>query len=157
MESFHCPSIILPKSVQGLLRKANISDTDIISEFFSGFIYDCFSTKTTPQQQLQTAKMYIESENLYVWCKGNEIISMANIAHCTNRHGRINEVYTKPDMRGQGFGAMIVAKLSQIISSEDRIPVLYTDLANPASNKAYKNVGFIECGKVSEMMVELRN
>jgi hypothetical protein len=64
--------------------------------------------------------MYIESENLYVWCNNNEIVSMANIAHRSNRHGRINEVYTKPDMRGKGFGAMIVAKLSQIICSEHR-------------------------------------
>ena len=157
MESFHCPSIILPKSVQGFLRKATINDIDIISQFFSGFIYDCFSTKTTPQQQLQAAKMYIESKNLYIWCKNNEIISMANIAHRTNRHGRISQVFTKPDMRGKGFGAIIVAKLSQIICSEDRIPVLYTDLANPASNKAYKNVGFIECGKVREILFELRN
>ena len=154
MESFHCPSIILPKSVQGLLRKANISDTDIISEFFSGFIYDCFSTMTTPEQQLQTAKIYIESENLYILCNNNEIISMANIAHRSKRHERINEVYTKPCMRGKGFGGMIVSELCHIIFSEHRVPVLYTDLANPASNKAYKNVGFIECGKVSQILFE---
>lgn len=52
--------------------------------------------------------------------------------------------------------AMIVAELCQIICSEHRIPVLYTDLANPASNKAYKNVGFIECGKVSQILFDLR-
>ena len=154
MESFHCPSIIMPKSVQGLLRKATINDINVISEFLSGFVYDCFGAITTPEQQLQTAKMYIESENLYIWFNNNEIISMANIAHRSNRHARINEVYTKPDMRGKGFGGMIVSELCHIIFSEHRVPVLYTDLANPASNKAYKNVGFIECGKVSQILFE---
>ena len=154
MESFHCPSIMKPKSIQGLLRKATINDINVISEFFSGFIYDCFGKMTTPEQQLETAKMYIESENLYIWCNNNEIISMANIAHRSKRHARINEVYTKPDMRGKGFGGMIVAELCQIICSENRVPVLYTDLTNPASNKAYKNVGFIECGKVSQILFD---
>jgi len=152
MESFHCPAIMKPKSIQGLLRKAAINDINVISEFFSGFIYDCFGKVTTPEQQLETAKMYIESENLHIWCNNNEIISMANIAHRSKRHARINEVYTKPDMRCKGFGGMIVADLSQIIFSENRVPVLYTDLTNPASNKAYKNVGFIECGKVSQIV-----
>jgi len=32
--------------------------------------------------------------------------------------------------------------------------MLYTDLINPASNKAYKNVGFIECGKVNQISFE---
>lgn len=156
MESFHCPSIMKPKSVQGLLRKATINDINVISEFLSGFIYDCFGKMTTPEQQLQTAKMYIESENLYILCNNNEIISMSNIAHRSKRHVRINEVYTKPDMRGKGFGAKIVSELCEIILSEHRVPVLYTDLANPASNKAYKNVGFIECGKVSQISFDLR-
>lgn len=155
MESFQCPSIIEPKPVQGLLRKATINDINVISEFLSGFIYDCFTQMTTPEQQSQTAKMYIESENLYIWCIGNKIISMAHIAHRSKRNARINEVYTRPDMRGQGFGAVIVSKLCRIILSEHRVPVLYTDLSNPASNKAYKNVGFIECGKVSKVSFTL--
>lgn len=42
-------------------------------------------------------------------------------------------------------------------TTNGKTPVLYIDLANPASNKAYKNVGFIECGKVSEILFEMRN
>lgn len=156
MESFHCPSIMKQKSVQGIIRKATINDINVISEFLSGFIYDCFGTMTTPEQQLQTAKLYIESQNLYIWFNNNEIISMANIAHRSKRHARINEVYTKSNMRGKGFGGMIVSELCRIIISEHRVPVLYTDLANPISNKAYKNVGFIKCGKVSQILFDVR-
>lgn len=46
---------------------------------------------------------------------------------------------------------MIVSELCQIIIKEQRTPVLYTDSSNPASNKAYKNVGFVEIGQVTQM------
>lgn len=154
MESFKCSQIIEPKSTQGFLRKAVMNDISVISEFLSGFIYDCFGKKTSSEEQRETAKAYIESGNLYVWSNNDEVISMANIAHCARRHARLNAVYTKPYMRGKGFGAMIVSGISKIILNENKIPVLYTDLSNPASNKAYKNVGFIECGKVTQVVFE---
>lgn len=155
MQSFHCPSIVEPKPVQGHLQKPTINDIDVISEFYSGFIFDCFGKKTIAEKLLGTAKMYIESDNFYIWRNKDEIIAMANIAHRSDRHARINEVYTKPEMRGKGFGGMIVAELCRIIHSEHRVPVLYTDLSNPASNKAYKNVGFMECGKVTQVSLVL--
>lgn len=156
MESFKCESVIKPKISQGFFRKASINDIAVISEFLSGFIYDCFGKMTTPEQQLQTAQMYIESGNLYTWCNDNEIISMANIAHRSKRHARINEVYTRPGMRGKGFAAMIVSELCKLIFNEHRVPVIYTDLENPASNKAYKNVGFIECGELTQILFDFR-
>lgn len=70
-----------------------------------------FWKKTIIEEQVETAKMYIESGNFYVWRNDNEIISMANIAQRSQRHARINEVYTKPEIRGKGFRAMIVSEL----------------------------------------------
>ncbi|WP_234118961.1 GNAT family N-acetyltransferase [Clostridium hydrogenum] len=151
MESFQCQKVIEPKPLSGFLRKAALEDVKIISQFLSGFIYDCFGKTTTPDEQIQNAKCYIENGNLYVWCNDDGIISMANIAHRSKRNARINAVYTRPDMRGKGFGAVIVAEICRIILDENRLPVLYTDLANPASNKAYKNVGFVECGRLTQI------
>lgn len=154
MESFYCPSVMKPKLVQGYFRKATMDDISTISEFLSGFIYDCFGKTTEPEQQLQNAKIYIESKNLYVWCNDNEIISMANIAHRSERNVRINEVYTRKDLRGKGFGARIVYELCNVIIDEKKVPVLYTDLSNPSSNKAYKNVGFVESGKITQILFD---
>ncbi|WP_144005378.1 hypothetical protein [Clostridium sp. DL-VIII] len=46
------------------------------------------------------------------------------------------------------------SKSPLLYMNENKVPVLYTDLSNPASNKAYKNVGFIECGKVTQVVFE---
>ncbi len=67
---------------------------------------------------------------------------------------RINEVYTSVLQRKNGYAGTLISELTKIIYSENRIPMLYTDLLNPASNKAYKNVGFIECGKVNQISFE---
>lgn len=63
----------------------------------------------------------------------------------------VNSVYTKPEYRGRGFAGALVAHISTMILQNGKIPVLYTDLKNPASNKAYKNVGFSPKGRVDEV------
>lgn len=149
--AYHCPKVIVPKNSDGEIGRALIDDISTIASFLVGFVQDCFSIETTLDEHLETAKAYIESDNFYVWKKGNEIVSMANIAHRSSRHARINEVYTSPNYRGKGYAGALVSTLCKMIQSENKTPMLYTDLSNPASNRAYKKVGFIESGRVSEI------
>ncbi len=154
MESYYCPNVIFSKNVIGFSSKPSLEDVDIISEFFVGFIQDCFGITTTVEEQAETAKEYILSDNFHIWKIGNEIVSMANMAHRSARHVRLNEVYTPPSQRKKGYAGALISDLCKIIYRENRTPMLYTDLLNPASNKAYKNVGFIECGKVNQISFE---
>lgn len=151
MEAYHCPKVLIPLSVSGEISKPSIDDIVIISDFFAGFIRDCFDINTTAEEQIETAKKYILSDNFYVWRVCNEIVCMANVAHRSPRHTRINEVYTPHQKRKKGYASALVAKLSKNIINEGRIPMLYTDLTNPDSNKVYKGVGYIECGKVNQI------
>ena len=151
MGSYYCPKIIPLDNINGSLCKASLADIDIITEFFVGFMQDCFGNATTIEKQVDTAKTYILSDNLYVWKIDDEIVSMANIAHRSSRYGRINEVYTPPLKRNKGYAGALVSELCNILYKEKRMPMLYTDLSNPVSNKAYKNVGFIECGSITQI------
>jgi len=45
MESFQCPFVIKGKQSKGYLGQATINDITVISEFLSGFVYDCFGKK----------------------------------------------------------------------------------------------------------------
>ncbi|SHE98104.1 hypothetical protein SAMN02745784_02419 [Tissierella praeacuta DSM 18095] len=155
MESYYCPSIKFPMNISGSIGKPSLDDVNIISEFFVGFIRDCFGISTTVDKQFKAASSYILSDNFYVWRNGNEIVSMANIAHRSSRHGRINEVYTSPSHRRKGYAGALVSELSKIIYKENKIPMLYTDLLNPASNKTYKKIGFVECGIVNQVSFEV--
>lgn len=154
MESYHCPKIKIPQRFSGEICKPSFDDVAIIASFLVGFIRDALNERTTIEKQLDTAKKYIQRDNLYIWRIGNEIVSMANVAHRTPRHASINQVYTPLQNRKKGYASALIATLSRNIINEGRIPMLYADLLNPDSNKVYKSIGYIACGKVSEIIFE---
>jgi GNAT superfamily N-acetyltransferase len=55
---------------------------------------------------------------------------------------RIGPVYTPPTHRGNGYGSGVTAAATRSILDEHGIPVLFTDLANPTSNKIYRAMGY---------------
>jgi predicted GNAT family acetyltransferase len=55
---------------------------------------------------------------------------------------RIGPVYTPPALRGRGYGSAATAAATRDVLEEAAVPVLYTDLANPTSNKIYQQLGY---------------
>jgi predicted GNAT family acetyltransferase len=55
---------------------------------------------------------------------------------------RIAPVYTPPGHRGRGYAGNTVAALSQRILDAGAVPCLYTDQANPTSNRLYTALGY---------------
>ncbi len=154
MESFMCENVLMPRDIPGLLTLPTLEDLEVIADFCVGFIYDGFGKKVTRDSQLEGAKRLINSKNLYVLKVNEEIVNMANIAHRSVRHARINYVYTPPAHRKRGYASKIVAELSSLIIKEGLTPVLFTDLTNSTSNKVYKGIGYTECGKVDHYKIE---
>lgn len=115
MESYCCPNVVFSKDVVGFISKPSLENIDIISEFFVGVIQDCFGITITVEKQIQTAKAYILSGNFYIWKIDDEIVSMANMAHRSACHVRINEVYTPLLQRKNGYAGALISDLSKII------------------------------------------
>lgn len=153
MEAYHCPTVQAPQGIPGEIARPTMNDVTTIANFFVGFIADGLGKTVTVEQMLESAKQYILSRHFYVWNVAGEIVSMANIAHRSLRHARINEVYTPPQQRKKGYASALVAALSQTILADGKIPMLYADTANPDSNKVYRNIGYLECGKVRQLAV----
>lgn len=93
----------------------------------------------------------IATGNLYLWIVDDRPVAMANIAHRSPRHGRINAVYTSPSFRKNGYGSAIVAQLCAKLEEGGLTAMLYADLKNPTANKIYIHIGFIPCGKVMDI------
>lgn len=55
---------------------------------------------------------------------------------------RVGPVYTPPDRRGNGYGSAVTAAATADILHDGAIPVLFTELANPTSNKIYQLLGY---------------
>ncbi|MGC4773703.1 GNAT family N-acetyltransferase, partial [Micromonospora sp. DT44] len=55
---------------------------------------------------------------------------------------RIGPVYTPPAQRGRGWASNAVAEVSRRIQADGARVCLYTDQANPTSNKIYAALGY---------------
>lgn len=151
MEAYHCPEVISQANIPGQVCRPSLEAVNTIAGFIKGFMLDCFGTTISEERQMKLARTFAASDNFYLWRVNNEIVGMANAAHSSERHVRINEVYTSPKHRNKGYAAALISEICKIALSKSKIPMLYTDLSNPASNKAYKKAGFIECGEVNEV------
>jgi predicted GNAT family acetyltransferase len=70
-------------------------------------------------------------------------VSLAAFCGPTPNGMRIGPVYTPPQYRGKGYASANVAALSQrLLDSGRKFCYLFTDLANPTSNKIYQKIGY---------------
>ncbi len=68
---------------------------------------------------------------------------------------RVGTVYTPPDRRQRGYGGAVTAAVSQqALETGAAEVVLYTDLANPASNALYQRLGYRPIG--DRLTIDLR-
>jgi predicted GNAT family acetyltransferase len=77
-----------------------------------------------------------------LWDDG-EPVSLCGYGGRTPHGNRIGPVYTPPELRGRGYGSAVTAHATkeQLDAGRDYC-FLYTDLANPTSNKIYMNIGY---------------
>ena len=80
----------------------------------------------------------------YVWEDGTgEVVSMVGASGETPHGIRIGPVYTPPERRARGYASSLTAAASQDQLDRGRQFVfLFTDLANPTSNKIYQAIGY---------------
>lgn len=92
------------------------------------------------------------SKDLFLW-KDEEIVSMAMIAHRTEKYARINTVVTDRKYRGKGYAKMLVGEISRKLIENKIIPMLYADARNPSSNTTYQKIGYVKVGEITEFAV----
>ena len=72
-----------------------------------------------------------------------KIVSVAAKTRPTTNNITVNFVYTPKEARKKGYASSCVAALSQRMLDEGyKTTTLYTDLANPTSNKIYQEIGY---------------
>ena len=74
---------------------------------------------------------------------GSRPVSLCGYGGRTTHGVRIGPVYTPPELRRHGYASALTASVTrqQLDSGRDYC-FLYTDLANPTSNRIYMDVGY---------------
>ncbi|KZZ83119.1 MULTISPECIES: GNAT family N-acetyltransferase [Bacillaceae] len=105
----------------------------------------------------EKADELIRKKSLYGWVTEGSIVSMANWSRPTKTNVNINYVYTPPVHRKKGYATDCVTVLTeQMLNSGYETTSLFTDLANPTSNKIYREIGYKPVQDVVKILFEER-
>jgi ribosomal protein S18 acetylase RimI-like enzyme len=137
-------SVRVPDGVRGEMRDATADDRRLLLDWFHAFVGEALAEES-PRHNLERnvdRRLTGREGGLVIWEDGAPV-SFAGFGGATPNGIRIGPVYTPPDLRRRGYGSALTAELSRrLIAEGRRYCFLYTDLANPTSNRIYRNIGY---------------
>jgi predicted GNAT family acetyltransferase len=124
----------------GRLRHADRSERDLMIDWWQAFADEAGAIGGEHAMAMVDARM--DLGDLFVWDDRGPV-SLVSSAPPVAGVARIGPVYTPPDARRRGYAGMAVAELSRVLLERGaHTCMLFTDLANPTSNKIYAEVGY---------------
>jgi predicted GNAT family acetyltransferase len=147
--------VVPPRAVAGSMRRARGADRDVIASWMYAFVEEAQPhLDRSIEAARENADRWIDGGTLRVW-EDSTPVSMAGASGPTPRGIRVSAVYTPPEMRRRGYASALVAALSQEqLHAGKNFCFLYTDLANPTSNKIYQDIGYEPVCDVDEYRFE---
>ncbi len=134
-----------PRATRGSARVATEDDRELLVEWIRAFATEVAHDASSPAgDAARTVDLRLASPTggLLLWEDGGPV-SLAGWGSPTPNGIRIGPVYTPPEHRGRGYGSAVTAAVTQqSLEAGHRFCFLYTDLANPTSNKIYLDLGY---------------
>jgi predicted GNAT family acetyltransferase len=136
--------------VPGELVAAAEDDLELAMEWFAAFADDADEQAgrprgTTAHEVPDRSEMLrrIRARNLWFWVDGTgQRVHLTGFNPPAFGVARIGPVYTPPPQRGRGWASNAVAEVSRQIQAQGARVCLFTDQANPTSNKIYIALGY---------------
>ncbi|MFD3702663.1 GNAT family N-acetyltransferase [Nocardia sp. NPDC058658] len=127
-----------PEAV-GAPRQAVVDDVALVIEMI-----EAFGVEADVSHRLDEAavRKRIEAGTTWLWEHDATPVTLVARHAAVFGWARIGPVYTPPRFRGNGFASALTATVASRIRAEGADACLFTDLANPTSNKIYQRIGF---------------
>jgi predicted GNAT family acetyltransferase len=139
MRIFQIDHVIVPRSSGGSGRFADENDLPLLLEWMEAFSHAI--SEPNPDLRANVSRR-LNNKNYFLWSDPHPV-SIAGWAGPTPNGVRINSVFTPPNLRGRGYASNCVAALTQhLLNQGKQFCFLYTDRANPTSNKIYQQIGY---------------
>jgi uncharacterized protein len=134
--------VISPTEPAGESRAARPADLDTLISWIAEFSAEALPGHAPPPAAYVASRLAIP-DTYWIWDVGGRSTSLC--WQSVNAAGvvRISAVYTPADERGHGYARANVAAVSQrALDRGARACMLYTDRANPTSNRVYEAIGY---------------
>jgi predicted GNAT family acetyltransferase len=141
---FRLDQVIAPPPAPGRCRALGAADRATLEAWLTAFHREA-TPGMPPPDAAAFADRYLGRVDRvgFVWELAGEIVALAGVSGPTPRGIRIGPVYTPPERRGHGYASNLVAAVSALqLQSGRRFCFLFTNLANPTSNRIYQAIGY---------------
>ena len=154
-------ALVWPAPVPGGLPAATGDDVDLVMEWFGAFTGDAdeqagrprgASAHDVPDRAEMLRRLRIGS--LWFWVnQAGEPVHLTGVSPPAFGVARVGPVYTPPAQRGRGWASNAVAGISRGIQAQGARACLFTDQANPASNKIYTALGYQPVADMANLVI----
>jgi GNAT superfamily N-acetyltransferase len=143
---FRLERVIPPsRPAPGSWRLAAPEHRSLVADWLVAFSAEALPEQPPIPNPLETADRWIAGTYrlLYLWEDGGQAVSLVGAGGETPNGIRIGPVYTPPEVRSRGYASALTAAASaDQLARGRRFCFLFTDLANPTSNRIYQAIGY---------------
>jgi predicted GNAT family acetyltransferase len=144
---FSLTAVREPREAPGGVRRLGERDRELALQWFAAFADEALpeEMRERSRQPARIDSLLDDSNDdsgLWSWDVEGEPRSLTGFTRIPGG-SRIGPVYTPPQQRGRGYASNLVARISSwLLETGAEACYLYTDLANPTSNKIYTDIGY---------------
>jgi hypothetical protein len=133
-----------PRPVPGVMRPARPADRDLVAQWVYDFEFEALGEDDRAEADAAADRWIAgRGRTLFLWDLDGKAVSLTGVGGPTPHGIRIGPVYTPPDRRGRGYASALVAAVTQAqLDAGKTFVFLFTDLANPTSNRIYQAIGY---------------
>jgi GNAT superfamily N-acetyltransferase len=150
---FRLDRVVAPAGVPGRARPADGADRQLILRWLAEFDVEADPGRPRQDDGPHVDRRLAAGPLMWFWEVDGEPVSFAYRSGMSPGPGpkatvcRISAVYTPPEHRAHGYASANVAAISQnALDGGASACMLYTDRANPTSNKIYQAIGYRPLG-----------
>jgi hypothetical protein len=126
--------------VPGQARTAGVRDLDLVVRWLEAFEAEAMS-HLPAGVDVEVLRRRLASGEFVLWEDAGTPVSLAAWRTAAGV-GRIGPVYTPSEHRRHGYAAAVTSAVTQAILDAGADAMLFTDLANPTSNRVYARLGY---------------
>jgi len=142
--AFQLVRVIPPRPATGEMIRSEPSHHALLAAWARAFHEEALDGDPDQDWDLM-AERWIKGtgRTAWLWVDADQVVSLTGVGGLTPHGIRVGPVYTPPALRGRGYASNLVARVSQMqLDAGRQFVFLFTDLANPTSNKIYQDIGY---------------
>ncbi len=161
---FELAELVEPRPVPGRLRAATPDDVDLALTWFVAFAADAAEqagrigeSHAMENFTREDVAERIDDGRVWLWeDEDGETVHLTGFSPPAFGVARVGPVYTPRAHRGHGYASAAVAQVSRRLLDQGARVCLFTDQANPTSNRIYQALGYRAVVDMANLLITPR-